>query len=140
MAASWLNDGYPFPFWTLQCLFFTMLRFPLKLLAIHVEKHLRWWLQACLVFAFTEKVFLCLTESYCWDKFWFNQSINFSKGSEQNSFDFTFNKSKSRFIWLPKTCKSSSTRFFIINAFIQLSLSAAYLSHELSFKCFSDVA
>ena len=90
-----LTDIYLF-FWHFSVfwVFFTSIRFTLKLFAINVEKTLRWRLHRSSFFAFTEKIFLCLVGSYYWDNFQFNQSINFQKSCEQNSLDLTVNKSE----------------------------------------------
>ena len=62
------------------CFFFTSVRLTLELLAINVEKHLRWSLHTRLLFVFTEKNISLFGE----DNFRFNQSINFKN---QNSLD-----------------------------------------------------
>ena len=60
--------------------FFTLVRLTLELLAINVEKHLRWRPHTRLFFVFTEKNISLFGE----DNFGFNQPINFKN---QNSLD-----------------------------------------------------
>ena len=76
MAVIYFFFGHLCVFWIL----FTLVKATLELIAINVEKPLRWRLQTRLFFLPSlKKIFLCLVGSYYWDNFRFNQSTNFKK-------------------------------------------------------------
>ena len=80
--------------------FFTSVRVTLGLLAINVEKTLRWRLQSRLFFCVLFfLLFLCLLGSYYQENFRFNQSINFKKSESKLTWHKAFLCSISLSAW-----------------------------------------